>query len=331
MKKIYFILCSLTVLVLFSSCKKDETDPKNNTGNTNNTTSGSWTGKLVYNYAGDGIKQYEFSNKSDKEIFEGGQPHQFNENEVLYVNETFPGQGYIIKIMNLSTQQARTIIDFTNGEIGGKIYDPQLSPDGKYVAFTVTSWSSYQVKNDAVLVYTLDGQKVAQFDSLYTPSWTPDGKVVMCGSYTYSTGSAPSKSYKPGIFISDAALKTVTRIDKGLNDPAPYQTCVSPDGKRVAFVMNKHVWVIDIDGNNQKQITAVDNDNEETFPRWSPDGKNIACWSYKTFERSYYTAIAIVPGDAAQAVVLKNDANVWPRDNENYRLSGGNMQLSWIK
>ena len=77
------------------------------------------------------------------------------------------------------------------------------------------------------------------------------------------------------------------------------------------------------------QLTASDNDNEESFPTWSPDGKYIAVWSYKTFELSFYTAIAIVPSESAQPIVLKNDADIWPRDQQGYRLSGGRGNISW--
>ena len=86
---------------------------------------------------------------------------------------------------------------------------------------------------------------------------------------------------------------------------------------------------MNIDGSNFKQITDVDNDNIETFPVWSPDGKFIACWSYKTFENSYFTAIAIVPSDPAEPVVLSDKADVWPREIKNYRISGGALQITW--
>ncbi len=136
-------------------------------------------------------------------------------------------------------------------------------------------------------------------------------------------------SKKPGIYLVSLASDDKKRIDPDLDDPAPYHPAVSPDGKKVAFILNNHVWVMDINGSNMKQLTDNDNDNIETFPAWSPDGKYIASWCYKTFERSYFTALAIVPSNATKPVVLNNKAAVWPMDKKKYRISGGGMQMSW--
>src|SRR6185503_1952186 len=56
---------------------------------------------------------------------------------------------------------------------------------------------------------------------------------------------------------------------------------ISPDGKWVAYVVNStdvkedksssHIWMIGIDGSNDRQITF--SNEGESSPRWSPDGK----------------------------------------------------------
>jgi TolB protein len=322
-KTIPLLLCSI---LLLNACKKDTPSGPATGGNT----STGWTGKLTFEFAGDDVKQYTFASKKEEVLFTGGDPQRLPSGQVVYINQEFPGQGLILKMRSADYSQASTLLDFTQGEIGGYMYDPQVSPDGRYVAFTVTSYSGYSVPNDAVLVYTMNGQLKARIDSLYTPTWTPDGRLVVCGSFTSYT-SAPSKPDKAGIYLTDTTFTQLTRIDPSLDDPAPYQSAVSPDGKKVAFVLNKHVWLMDINGSNKRQLTAVDNDNEEFYPRWSPDGKHIAVWSYKTFEESYYTAIAIVSTEGTAPVVLSNTAAVWPRDGNGYRISGGFSQITWVK
>ena len=59
---------------------------------------------------------------------------------------------------------------------------------------------------------------------------------------------------------------------------------ISPDGKWVAYVVsstdvkadrsNSHIWMIGIDGSNDRQITF--SDQSENSPRWSPDGKYLS-------------------------------------------------------
>ena len=88
---------------------------------------------------------------------------------------------------------------------------------------------------------------------------------------------------------------------------------------------------MNMDGSDARQITASGGDNIESFPAWSPDGKHIACWSFKTFEKSYYTAIAVVASDVRKPVKLEDDAPVWPRDKKGNRISGGSGQIAWMK
>src|SRR5215218_8392025 len=66
---------------------------------------------------------------------------------------------------------------------------------------------------------------------------------------------------------------------RGVSDPQ-----VSPDGNQVVYVVsttdvkedksNSHIWLVNIDGSNNRQIT-FSNESEST-PRWSPDGKYLS-------------------------------------------------------
>src|SRR2546425_2204811 len=58
----------------------------------------------------------------------------------------------------------------------------------------------------------------------------------------------------------------------------------SPDGQTVAYVVsavdvkedksNSHIWMIGYDGSNDRQVTS--SQDNESSPRWSPDGKYLA-------------------------------------------------------
>lgn len=73
-------------------------------------------------------------------------------------------------------------------------------------------------------------------------------------------------------------LDDLTRF-RAVSDPQ-----VSPDGQWVAYVVgttdakedksNSHIWMVNIDGSNDRQITF--SNESESSPRWSPDGKYLS-------------------------------------------------------
>jgi hypothetical protein len=307
-------------------------------------------GKLVHGFSAD-IQEYTFSTKANKTLFQKGiEPFVARNGDIYFMNDAFPKRQYLIRKYTPALQ-FRDVLDMSsenpeykqaleeysmirNTGISGilsRMSDPKVSPDGKLLAVTVFGYAGQAFTKNCVAVFDLASKKlVTKFDEKYYGSWTPEGRLVMTGAH--KNGSSDGGEYKaalPGIFITDAALGNLTRIDPELDDPSPYHAAVSPDGKKIAFVMNNHVWTINTNGTGLKQLTDVDRDNIETYPVWSPDGRSIACWVYKTFERDYYTAIAVIPATSAKAVVLSNKAAVWPRDTKGFRISGGSGQLSW--
>lgn len=310
-----------------------------------------WKGKLIYSVGSD-IKSYEFVSKTEKVLFQkGSQPSVAKSGEIFFVNEGFPKRSQLIRKSNPSVPQFKDVLDMSsdnekykaslaaysvinntgNSAVLDRIADPEVSPDGKYLSVTVFGYPRQVFDTNCVAVFDrTTGELVKKFINKYGGTWTSDGRLVMAGSYkSVSVNGNEYHSKIPGIFITDEGLDNVSRIDPELDDPAPYHPAVSPDGKKVAFIMNNHVWVMNLDGSNLKQLTDVDNDNVETFPTWSPDSKFIACWCYKSFELSYYTAIAIVPANAPSPIALTNKANVWPRDKKNDRISSGALQFTW--
>jgi dipeptidyl aminopeptidase/acylaminoacyl peptidase len=61
----------------------------------------------------------------------------------------------------------------------------------------------------------------------------------------------------------------LTASDKPVSDPQ-----WSPDGRRLAFVRDGSIWVIEVDGSRQIRVTEHPAGNSR--PRWSPDGRRLA-------------------------------------------------------
>lgn len=318
-----FILALLVTASSFvlTGCPSDSTDDPNPGSGPSN-----WQGKLIHDWSSS-IREYNFSSKADPELYEGRMPNRLANGSTIYVSGVFER----LQMTNAAGTQTTVLY---NPQSTSAVYGPQISPDGTKIAFThkLSSWytSKYPVKDGTVII-DIAGNYVAGISGRYNPVWLPDGRLVVAGDFTYNYDAPSRPSENAGLYIAtlNGTSATLTNINPTLSNPTPLLPSVSPDGKQVAFILNKHLWKMNLDGSNLKQVTASDNDNEESFSTWSPDGKNIAVWTYKTFETTYYTAIAIVPSDPANPVVLKNDADIWPRDNQGYRLSGGQGNISW--
>lgn len=86
---------------------------------------------------------------------------------------------------------------------------------------------------------------------------------------------------------------------------------ISPDGKRVAYVLSRadltrstydtDVWLIDADGRNDMQLTR--STASDSRPRWSPDGKRLAFLS----DRETRTGIWLIDANGGEAVKLTNE------------------------
>jgi dipeptidyl aminopeptidase/acylaminoacyl peptidase len=188
--------------------------------------------------------------------------------------------------------------------------DPQISPDGNWVAYTLTSVDSVKNKrNSDIWMVSWDGKESIQLthtsDGESQPRWSPDGKYL---SFVSSRNGLENSQ----IWLMDrrgGEAKQLTDLKKG--DLSEYAW--SPDSKKIALVLKTpsdtskvktpkpividrykfkqdvegyltkkpiHLYLYDI--STKKLDTLTSGSYDETSPRWSPDGSQIAFLSNRT-------------------------------------------------
>ena len=160
--------------------------------------------------------------------------------------------------------------------------DPQVSPNGKWLAFTSDRRGKDDIKgNDIWLMSLADGKSKLltpntedSFES--SPRWSPDSEKIAFVS---------NKSGWRNIGLIEVAsgeVRSLTTSEWDENNPQ-----WSPDGTSIAYSANLnwnfHLMKISLDGGDPTQLTQRDGVNggiegyqtRGTF-RWSPDGQTIA-------------------------------------------------------
>ena len=212
--------------------------------------------------------------------------------------------------------------------------DPQLSPDGDWVAYTVSSTDSVKDKTDTdIWMTSWDGSRTIQVtsspDGESAPRFSPDGRYL-------SFISARQGGKGPQLWLLDRRGGEARRVTEFKTGIRAYEW--SPDGKRLVLVMNDapadndstkkpkpivldryhfksdaggyldtthtHLYLFDLATGKAELLTPGRYD--ESNPSWSPDGKWIAFESER------------VPGDPDRAnnsdvFVIEARAGATPR------------------
>jgi Tol biopolymer transport system component/DNA-binding winged helix-turn-helix (wHTH) protein len=151
-------------------------------------------------------------------------------------------------------------------DVGCRSSVPQLSPDGKRIAF-ISCWAG-----SAVQVWTMrrNGTEAAVLTSdanlTCAPNWFPDSKRVLY----LSSGGRPSVLRV--IDIETRESKIIAELKQEVA-----QMNLSPDGTQLALASindgKLSLWLFDMETHEVRRLT--DASKSIGFPTWSPDGKAL--------------------------------------------------------
>lgn len=197
-----------------------------------------------------------------------------------------------------------------------RVGSPQISPDGKWLAYTVRSTDLKKDKGETRIwmIPTAGGEAIpmtAKGSSAGSPKWSPDGKYL---SFTASRNDKKSQVWT--LDRRGGEAQQLTNVKQGVSG---YEW--SPDGKRLVLIIKdpkpgddakdekekkkpkpwvidrlqfkrdnvgyldrrrNHLYVFTPGDSTPVQITSGDYD--DSSPVWSPDGKSIAFVSNRTKE-----------------------------------------------
>jgi len=157
--------------------------------------------------------------------------------------------------------------------INGGVREMTISPNGKEIAF---------IARGEVFVTSVDGSMTKRITN--TPeeekfvTFTPDGDAVVYASERdgkYSIYQTKRQREEEPFFFASTLLEEEAMVDQ---DQDSYLPRFSPDGKKVAYVLNRRNIVVR-DLESGEEITLLDDDDlfhmrdGDKYFRWSPDSQ----------------------------------------------------------
>ncbi|MFL6333450.1 MAG: S9 family peptidase [Pyrinomonadaceae bacterium] len=158
--------------------------------------------------------------------------------------------------------------------------DPRLSPDGRWVAYVVTTIDQRQNRrlSQIWLAATDNSRAPRQFttspQSSNSPRWSPDGRTLAFLSTRPApegAPSAPQRSATPTPTPSPVPTPTPISMEMPQGLPSALQTAAADATPRA------QVWALSLEGGEARRLTNLRN-GVNGFD-WSPDGKRLVLTS----------------------------------------------------
>ena len=240
------------------------------------------------------------------------------------------------------------------------ISDPQVSPDGKWVAYVLSTPDSAKDKSNAdIWMISWDGTEsvklTASADGENHPRWSPDGKYLTFLSSRYDTKSSQiwrmdrrggeaekltelKYSISDFIWSPDSKKILLTIHDQESSDEAEKKKSAKPividryhfksDGDGYLERKRDHLYLFDVESKKLDTLTRGDFDEEN--PSWSPDSKKIVFVSNRSADpdRSNNNDLWVI--EAKKGAAIKQ-LTQWKGSDSNPAFSPDGKWIAYLK
>jgi dipeptidyl aminopeptidase/acylaminoacyl peptidase len=235
----------------------------------------------------------------------------------------------------------------TNSPLPGTGNELTWSPDGKTIAFVSSTPdpSAAEASGDPMVItrylYKPDaGEGMTRFNDNQRPhifaidlatkqvrqltkgefdehsiDWSPDGKKILFGS---NREPNQDEFFNYDLFTLNVADGSIQRLTA--TESNEYDAVWSPDAKHIAYrgtrrgltdrettMEDTHVWVMNADGSNRREIGAVI-DNRQGTPYWSADGSSVY---FTVQERGNNRLVRLAIAGGSPEYVVKEPGSVF--------------------
>jgi Tol biopolymer transport system component len=218
------------------------------------------------------------------------------------------GSGYeplTLAIRSDKTGEERLIVLDKLMRHGGHGFEPQWSPDGKYIISDGRLRDYYGPGMDSQGLYEIDvnsgtykpiktSSTICGLDCYWTPLWLKDGELLFGQRLT---ATLFLKDLKTGI-----ENEIYHQADSAVIRTWPTSClAVSPDGKQIAFIWAQRVdekWInklmlLSISDGQPKELLTASDGQQLSVPAWMPDSHNIIFALSKDAENTSFELVTI--------------------------------------
>ena len=253
MKKIIFAMFLLATIAV--ACSNNDNDNPQNDSNKLKYLPGT----IYYKWADEGIFKIDLpSAKQSLFLKSSTQRNHWDvswDNQFVLECTDVVGDGDASQFTLSKISDGTIVKQFKYYATDGDIATGTLSPNGKMIAINPTF-------KDGIVIVDLDGNVIETMMSIdntklsKNPVWMPDNTLLI-----------PHKQFLLKTNATFTEVSTIKEFDfQAWGSPA-----VSKNGSKIAFAASKHIWMMNADGTNMKQVTS--SSNAEVLPYFSPDGK----------------------------------------------------------